>query len=100
MRRILILDDDPPGREAVATVLADEGDTVLTAPDGRTALDMIATATALLDYVGRTTPDSAGHSHERHRPDPVARSLPLLWTTLHFSPNRLISRSCWTPSDG
>jgi CheY-like chemotaxis protein len=56
VRRILILDDEPAGREAVAMVLADEGDTVLMAPDGRTALDMIDPATALLDHVREQHP--------------------------------------------
>ena len=48
MRRILIVDDEPAVREAIATVLTDEGFTVLTAPDGRIALGMIAAAPDLL----------------------------------------------------
>ena len=48
MRRILIVDDEPAVREAVAMVLTDEGYTVQMAPDGRNALEMIATAPDLL----------------------------------------------------
>ncbi len=48
MRRILIVDDEPTIREAIAMVLTDEGYTVLVAPDGRTALEMIVAAPDLL----------------------------------------------------
>lgn len=48
MRRILIVDDEPAVREAIAMVLADEGYMVLTAPDGRAALGMFSAAPDLL----------------------------------------------------
>ena len=44
VRRILIVDDEPAVREVIATVLADEGYAVQMAPDGRIALDLIASA--------------------------------------------------------
>jgi DNA-binding NtrC family response regulator len=44
VRRILIVDDEPALREILAAVLADEGYAVQTAPDGRSALDLIAAA--------------------------------------------------------
>jgi CheY-like chemotaxis protein len=48
VRRILIVDDEPAVREAIAMILIDEGYAVLRAPDGRTALEMIVTAPDLL----------------------------------------------------
>lgn len=44
VRRILIVDDEPAVREVIASVLADEGYAVQMAPDGRIALDLIASA--------------------------------------------------------
>jgi CheY-like chemotaxis protein len=44
VRRILIVDDEPALREILAAVLADEGYAVQMAADGRSALDLIATA--------------------------------------------------------
>jgi DNA-binding response OmpR family regulator len=48
VRRILIVDDEPAVREAIAMILTDEGYAVLIAPDGRTALEMIVAAPDLL----------------------------------------------------
>jgi DNA-binding response OmpR family regulator len=48
VRRILIVDDEPAVREAIAMVLREEGYLVLAAPDGRAALEMISAAPDLL----------------------------------------------------
>jgi two-component system, sensor histidine kinase and response regulator len=42
VNRILIVDDEPAILDAMAILLADEGYSVQTAPDGRVALQMIA----------------------------------------------------------
>jgi CheY-like chemotaxis protein len=44
VRRILIVDDEPAVRVVIATVLGDERYGVQMAPDGRVALDVIASA--------------------------------------------------------
>jgi DNA-binding response OmpR family regulator len=41
-KRVLVIDDDAHIREVLAVALADEGYKVLTASDGRVALDMVA----------------------------------------------------------
>ena len=41
MRQILVVDDEPSIREILSDVLTDAGYTVETAPDGRTALQLI-----------------------------------------------------------
>ena len=101
MRRILIVDDEPAVREAVAMVLADEGYTVLLAPDGRTALKMIAAAPDLL-ITDLMMPELDGwglldHVRERYPALPVilmsaidltrwrGRSLPALDHTVFLS---------------
>jgi two-component system, sensor histidine kinase and response regulator len=42
--RILIVDDEPAILESLATLLADEGYSVQTAPNGRVALELVATS--------------------------------------------------------
>lgn len=101
MRRILIVDDEPAVREAVAMVLTDEGYTVLMAPDGRTALEMIGAAPDLL-ITDLMMPELDGwglldHVRERHPALPVilmsaidptrrrGRSLPALDHTVFLS---------------
>jgi len=42
--RILIVDDEPAILESLATLLADEGYPVQTAPDGRVALELVASS--------------------------------------------------------
>ena len=44
MPRILIVDDDPEIRAVLRLVLEDAGNTVETAPDGRTALELVTAA--------------------------------------------------------
>ncbi|MCD6057003.1 MAG: two component transcriptional regulator, winged helix family [Thermomicrobiales bacterium] len=45
MRRILIVDDEPSVLDVLATLLTNEGHLVQTAPNGRVALDLLATGT-------------------------------------------------------
>ena len=42
MSRILIVEDEPPVLDVLASLLTDEGFAVRTAPDGRVALEMLA----------------------------------------------------------
>ena len=58
MGAILIVDDDPRLRQSFEKLLAAEGHTVWTAPDGETALDMVRA----------NSPDAGhhGHPHARH----------------------------------
>ncbi len=53
-RPILVIDDDPHLREAIARILQSEGHTVLTAPDGQTAVALTkehAPGLLVLDYM-------------------------------------------------
>jgi DNA-binding response OmpR family regulator len=62
MRRILIVDDDPGIRGLLSRVLADAGYRVDTAPDGPTALELIAGSTPDLLITDVVMPGLAGWS--------------------------------------
>ena len=60
MRRILVVDDEPSIRDAMESVLVDEGYVVETAADGRAALALIATSPLDLLITDVMMPDLDG----------------------------------------
>ena len=61
MTMILVVDDEPALRELLVDVLTDEGYTVLAAPDGRRALDLVPTERPALVLLDIMMPGLSGH---------------------------------------
>ena len=61
MTMILVVDDEPALRELLVDVLTDEGYTVLAAPDGRRALDLVPTERPDLLLLDIMMPGLSGH---------------------------------------
>lgn len=77
---ILIVDDDPGIREAAREILLDEGYHIVTAGNGREALDFLRTsavrpALILLDLTMPEMDGSAFRSEQKH--DPLLHSIPV-----------------------
>ncbi|MER2269167.1 response regulator [Methylobacterium oxalidis] len=58
---ILVIDDEPPIRRLLRTGLATQGYVILEAPDGRTALEILARQKADLIILDLGLPDMRGH---------------------------------------
>lgn len=80
-RRILLVDDNAPGRNALARILKREGYEITAACDGRSALDAMrdgpAPAAILTDMM---LPDIDGRELARHASQLVPRPLVILLT--------------------
>ena len=73
---ILVIDDEPPIRRLLRAGLSTQGYGILEAPDGRTALDVLAREPVDLVLLDLGLPDMRGHDllrviRERHRDLPV-----------------------------
>ena len=60
MKRVLVVEDDPPVRHFVVTALVDEGFHVAAAPDGKTALERCAEFDPDLVLLDLTLPEIDG----------------------------------------
>jgi CheY-like chemotaxis protein len=79
-RRVLIIDDDPGARDALSSILGDEGFDVACACDGRAALDHLRSAprpsVILLDL---TMPEMDGWEfRSAQKQDPSLCSIPVI----------------------
>ena len=78
---ILIVEDDEGVREALASILTDEGYTVEAAANGETALQRLAGGSALptLILLDLMMPNMDGiHFRERQLADPLLRAVPVV----------------------
>ena len=90
MKRVLVVDDEPALREAVADVLRDEGYAVRTAADGRAALALLdaeAPDLVLLDVMMPGMDGRAAYPAMRDRPN--GRSVPIVLVSAAAPPAAL-----------
>jgi len=79
---ILVVDDDSESREALATLLVDEGYDAICAENGRQALDYLSDSTPALIILDLMMPVMSGWEFRaRQKIDPRLKSLPVVVMT-------------------
>ena len=81
MATILVIDDDPNIRQVIGFALRDEGHQIIEAPDGHTALDLIAAQHPDLILLDMKMPVMDGWEFVRHYRERYGHRTPLLVVT-------------------
>lgn len=90
MKRVLIVDDEPPIRQMIGDVLRDEGYGVLFAGSGRSMLTVLETERPDLVLLDLMMPDGDGwEALQTLQTQPQLRAIPVVIVSSGFLPHRL-----------
>jgi len=90
MKRVLVVDDEPPIRQMIGDVLGDEGYGVLVASSGRGMLTVLETEQPDLILLDLMMPDGDGWEVlQTMQAQPQLRAIPVVIVSSGFLPHRL-----------